>query len=212
MSRSVLSALTLSAILAAPALAAPPADPHAGHQHQHSKPAEPAPPQPSGAASYFGDVVLIDQDGRQHRLYSDLIKGKTVVIDVMFTSCTGVCPVLSRTFAQIQEHVGDRLGKDVYLLSFSVDPTNDTPAKLKEYAGRFGARPGWYFLTGPKENVDAALKKLGQYVETREAHQNIFIIGNDRTGLWKKAFGLADAKDILPVVDSVMNDKGEPAS
>ena len=211
MSRSA-RMLALMLALAAPALGQQaPADPHAGHQHP--KPAEPvAPQQPSGAASYFGDVVLTDQDGRQHRLYSDLLKDKVVVIDVMFTSCTGVCPVLSRTFAEIQEHVGDRLGKDVYLLSFSVDPVNDTPAKLKEYAGRFGARPGWYFLTGPKENVDAALKKLGQHVETREAHQNIFLIGNDRTGLWKKALGLADAADLLPIVDSVMNDKGEPAS
>jgi protein SCO1 len=167
---------------------------------------QPAPPPP--AQKYFGDVKLVNQDGREMRFYSDLIKDRTVVIDVVFTSCTGVCPVMSATFAKLQEHLGDRLGKDVYLVSISVDPVNDTPAKLKEYAARFNARPGWYFLTGSKENVDAALRKLGQWVENREAHQNLFLIGNDRTGLWKKVLGLAPPEEIFTIVDSVVNDKG----
>lgn len=183
-------------------------DPHAGHHGMH-----PAPPaaetEPSPAQKYFGDVPLVNQDGKEMRFYSDLIKDRIVVIDVMFTSCTGVCPIMSSTFAKIQDRLGDRLGKDVHLISISVDPVNDTPAKLKEYAARFNAKPGWYFVTGPKENVDEALRKLGQYVENREAHQNLFLIGNDRTGLWKKAFGLAKPEEIFPVVDSVLNDKGE---
>lgn len=163
---------------------------------------------PSPARNYFGDIRLIDQEGREVRLYSDLIEGKVVVIDVMFTACIGACPIMSSTFAKIQDRLGERLGKDVHLISISVDPVNDTPARLKEFAARFKARPGWFFLTGPKENVDAALRKLGQYVETPEAHQSLFLIGNDRTGLWKKAFGLAKPEDIFPVVDSVVNDEG----
>lgn len=163
----------------------------------------------SAAHKYFGDVKLIDQDGREMRLYSDLIQGKTVVINAMFTSCTGACPVMSGTMAKIQDHLGDRVGKDVHLISISVDPVNDTPAKLKEYAGRFHARPGWYMLTGPKENVEAALRKLGQWVDVPANHQNLYLIGNDRTGLWKKAFALAKPEEVLPVVDSVVNDKGE---
>ena len=162
----------------------------------------------SPAHKYFGDVKLVNQHGQEMRLYSDLIKDRTVVSDVMFTACTGACPVMSGTFAKLQDRLGDRLGKDVYLVSISVDPVNDTPAKLKEYAARFNARPGWYFLTGSKENVEAALRKLGQFVENREGHQNLFLIGNDRTGLWKKAFGLAKPEEIFPVVDSVVNDKG----
>ncbi len=162
----------------------------------------------SPAHPYFSDVKLMSQDGREMRFYSDLLKGRTVVIDVLFTGCTGACPVMSGTFAKLQHHLGDRLGKEVYLLSISVDPVNDTPAKLKEYAARFGARPGWYFLTGPKENVESVLRKLGQWVESREGHQNLFLIGNDRTGLWKKAFGLAKPEEIFTLVDSVANDKG----
>jgi protein SCO1/2 len=168
----------------------------------------PAPPAESPAAHYFGEIPLVNQDGQTMRLYSDVLKGRVVVINAMFTQCSGACPLMSDNVAKIQDWLGDRLGKDIILVSISVDPTNDTPAKLKEYAARFKARPGWYFLTGSKENVDAALAKLGQAVEAREAHTNLFLVGNDKTGLWKKAFGLAPAKDLIPVVESVLNDKG----
>lgn len=167
------------------------------------------PPGASPAHNYFGDLKLVNQDGQEMRLYSDLLQGKTVVINAMFTACTGACPVMSGTIAKIQDHLGDRVGQDVRLISISVDPVNDTPAKLKEYAARFNARPGWYFLTGSKENVEAALRKLGQWVDEPASHQTLFLIGNDRTGLWKKAFALAPAEEVLPVVDSVVNDKGE---
>ncbi len=163
----------------------------------------------SGAHRYFGDIPLVNQHGETLRFYPDLIQGRTVIINAMFTSCTGVCPLMSKTFADIQEWLGDRLGKDVLLISMSVDPETDTPAKLKEYAARFGAKPGWHFVTGKKADVDAALTKLGQYAEKPDAHKNLFLIGNDRTGLWKKAFGLAKTEEILPVVASVVDDRGE---
>jgi cytochrome oxidase Cu insertion factor (SCO1/SenC/PrrC family) len=163
---------------------------------------------PNPAQGYFGEIPLVNQDGQTMRLYSDLLQGKTVVIDFMFTSCTGACPLMSTNFAKIQDWLGDRLGKDVYLISMSVDPVNDTPARLKEYAARFKARPGWYFLTGSKENVAAALGKLGNSVVTPQDHQNLFIIGNERSGLWKKAFGLAAPDVLIPIVQSVVDDKG----
>jgi protein SCO1 len=163
----------------------------------------------SPAHKYFGDVKLVNQDGKEVRLYSDLMQGKTVVINAMFATCTGACPVMSGTMAKIQDHLGDRVGKDVRLISITVDPVNDTPAKLKEYANRFHAKPGWSLLTGSKENVEAALRKLGQWVDDPANHQTLFLIGNDRTGLWKKAFALAKPEEVLPVVDSVVDDKGE---
>jgi len=175
-------------------------------------PAAPALPAPVGPVSparkYFTDVEVVDQDGRPHRLYSDLLQGKTVVIEAFFTACTGACPVMGEKLAALQQWLGDRLGKDVYLLSFSVDPQTDTPARLKQYADRLGARPGWLFLTGKKENVDWALYKLGHYVEQKEAHSNLLIIGNERTGLWKKVFGLAPAEDLIHALDAVLHDRG----
>jgi protein SCO1 len=170
-----------------------------------------APSEERSAASqrYFGDTVMVDQDGHEHRLYTDLLRGKIVIMDFIYTRCVGPCPILSSTFAKLQARLGDRLGKDVFLLSFSVDPGYDTPARLKEYAGRFKAQPGWTFLTGSRENVEAVLRKLGQWVESPEQHQTLYIVGNERTGLWKKAFGLAKPEDLYPVIDSVVDDRGD---
>ncbi|HEX7807225.1 MAG TPA: SCO family protein [Thermoanaerobaculia bacterium] len=160
------------------------------------------------AANYFGDLELLDQDAKPHRFYSDLIEGKVVVINAFFANCTGSCPVMAGKLAALQARFGDRIGKDLTILSISVDPTNDTPAALKAYASRFKATSGWYFLTGKPENVEAVLKKLGQYVVDPSAHQNLFLVGNDRTGLWKKAFALAETDEIVKIVESVLDDRG----
>jgi protein SCO1/2 len=165
-----------------------------------------AQPPKSAAAKYFTDTVLVDQDRKEHRFYTDLVKDKAVIINVMFTTCKDSCPVMASNFQRIQESLGDRLGDDIHLLSISIDPETDTPSMLKAYSERFHAKPGWYFLSGRKENVDLVLKKLGLYEENKQNHLNLFLIGNDRTGLWKKAFGMSAAKDLLTVVDSVVND------
>ena len=162
---------------------------------------------PSAAEKYFSDVELIDQDGQKVRFYSDVLKNKIVAINTFFTTCTNICPPMNRNFEKMQDALGDRLGKDVFLVSISVDPETDTPTRLKEYGRRFHARPGWMFLTGKKENVDWALYKLGQYVETKDDHTNIFIIGNEPKGLWKKAFGLAPADQLIKILEDVINDR-----
>lgn len=161
----------------------------------------------SPAQKYFSDVLLVNQNGEKMRLYSDLLQGKTVIINSFFATCQGSCLPLSRNLQKVQEALGDRLGKDARIISISVDPTVDTPNALKAYAQKLQAKPGWYFLTGDKENIDFALKKLGQFVDAKENHVNIFIIGNEGTGLWKKAFGLAKSDEIVKVVESVINDK-----
>lgn len=173
------------------AAAAPPADAEAGNDV---------------AREYFTDTLLVDQDGREVRFYSDLMAGKVVVINSMFTDCTGSCPVMSKKLQALQEHLGDRVGRDVHLISITVDPERDSPARLKEHAAKFGAGPGWSFLTGSEENVKTVLSKLGQWVEDREAHETVFLIGNDRTGLWKKAFALAKTDQVVEIVDSVVED------
>lgn len=160
-----------------------------------------------GASEYFTDIELVDQNGETHRLYSDLLEGKVVVINAMFTSCSNSCPAMAARLAKIQRYLGDRLGKDVHILSISVDPEKDTPERLHAFADTFEARPGWYLLSGKKENVSQALRKLGQYVDEPEAHQSVMIMGNEPTGLWKKAMGLAPAEDLIEVLQSVMEDR-----
>jgi protein SCO1/2 len=162
------------------------------------------------AQKYFTDVELVNQNGEKMRLYSDLLKNKVVIIDFFFATCQGVCLPMNRNLQKVQEALGDKLGKEAYIISISVDPTVDTPANLKEYAKKIKAKPGWFFITGDKANVDFALKKLGQYVENKQDHTNIMIIGNERTGLWKKAFGLANSDELSKVVESVLID--QPAS
>ena len=164
-------------------------------------------PTESAAQRYFTDTVLINQNGEKMRFYTDLLKGKTVIIDSFFATCQGSCLPMSRNLEKVQNLLGDRLGKDVSIISISVDPIVDTPSSLKAYAKKLNARPGWHFLTGDKANVDTVLKKLGQFVDDKQDHLNIFIIGNERTGLWKKAFGLAKSEDLMKVVDSVINDQ-----
>jgi protein SCO1/2 len=161
----------------------------------------------ASAANYLAGLSLVDQNGRRVDLYEDLIKEHTVVINSFFASCTGSCPVMGRTFLHLQNKLGDRVGSEVILISITVDPENDTPAKLRAYAKQMGAKPGWYFLTGTRAEVDAALGKLGQYAESREMHKNIIIAGNDRTGLWKKALAIAPTDEVWKVVSSVVDDR-----
>lgn len=184
----------------------PPPDPHAGHGahavQTHT---------PTAAEKWFTDVELINQDGERLRFYSDVLKGRTVVVNAFFTTCTSVCPPMNRSMEKIQEALADRVGKDVFLVSLTVDPAIDTPPRLKEYAAKFHAGKGWTFLTGKKENLDWALYKLGQYVEDKEAHKTVIIVGNEATGLWKKALGMAKAEELIAIVKSVADDKGAPA-
>jgi protein SCO1/2 len=166
---------------------------------------------PAPAQKYFGSAVLTDQNGEKLRLYDDLLKGKVVVVNAFFSTCQGVCAVTMPKMAELQSAAGDRLGKDVNFLSISVDPLIDTPARLKNYAKGLGAKPGWHFLTGDREAVEQALGKFGQYVEVRENHSNLLIMGNDRTGLWKKVLGLSKTEDIAAIFHSVLEDENKPA-
>lgn len=160
----------------------------------------------SAALKYFSGITLTDQDGRRVVL-TDLMKGRTVVLYSFFAHCTGSCPVMAHSLTELQPRFADRLGKDLAFVSITVDPENDTPAKLKEYASRNFAKKGWTFLTGSREEIDAALRKLGQWVPSREEHLNVMLIGNDATGLWMKAQGRAKTSDLGDVIQKVVDDK-----
>ena len=171
----------------------------------------PPAPAPAGdvdaAERYFTNTPLVDQSGTSHRFYADLLRGKVVVINVFFSQCNGSCVMMGNTLAKLQERLGDRLERDVRLLSITVDTPNDTPEVLAAYARRYNARKGWYFLNGAKIDVDTVLKKLGQYVEVRENHSALMLVGNMQTGLWKKIFGLADADQVIKQIETVIDDK-----
>ena len=138
--------------------------------------------------NYFPNVPLITHEGKTVHFFDDLIKDKVVVINFIYTHCPDSCPLETAQLARVQTIMGDRLGKDVFFYSITIDPENDTPAALKEYRARFKAR--WTFLTGKNEDIILLRKKLGLYIEEIQDgsnnHNVSLIIGNQTTGRWMK--------------------------
>jgi protein SCO1/2 len=177
------------------------ADPHAHHKAMLNKPAEPA----KSADVDLRDLMLVDQDGRQVRFVSDVIGDHIVVMDFIYTSCTTVCPVLSAVFGQMQGRLGEQLGEEVALVSVSVDPTRDTPQRLKAYAARHKAQPGWVWLTGPKTTVDEVLEGLGAYSSDFEEHPAMVLVGDGRTGEWSRFFGFPSPDRLMEQVNALQS-------
>ncbi|HEX8844759.1 MAG TPA: SCO family protein [Pyrinomonadaceae bacterium] len=163
------------------------------------------------SANYFPNLTLLTQDNKPVRFYEDLLKGKTVLINFLFTTCKGVCPPMTANLARVQKHLGERVGRDIVMISISVDPTTDTPAVLKKFADNFKAQPGWYFLTGEKKNVDWVLYKLGGYVEDKQQHTGVLIIGNEATGEWMKIMAMSNPEEIAKAATQLASKKVVPA-
>ena len=147
------------------------------------------------------DVELLDQDGRKVHFYSDLVKGKVVAVQFIFTTCTTICPPLGATFARVQRELGERAGADVRLISISVDPVTDTPERLKAWGEKFKAGPGWTLLTGAKPQVDELLKALAASTARREDHTPTVLVGNDAKGQWTRAYGLAPPSRLVQLIN-----------
>ena len=109
----------------------------------------------------FPAMTLTTHDGQHVRLYDDLLAGKTVVLHFMYTSCTRSCPLTTANLARVRDLLGPRMGRDVFIYSITVDPTYDTPARLREYAELVDVSPGWLFLTGNDCDILALRKRLG---------------------------------------------------
>ena len=149
------------------------------------------------------DVELVDQDGRPVRLRELLSGDKAVVADFIFTTCTTVCPVLSGILSRMQDKLGDHLGKDVLMVSITVDPDRDTPARLKAYARKWKARPGWVWLTGPKDVVEKVLRGMGAYTPSFTDHPPMVLVGDATTGAWTRYNGFPNTSLILARVDEI---------
>jgi protein SCO1/2 len=142
------------------------------------------------------DVVLVDQDARKVRFLSDVVQGRVVAINFIFTTCTTICPPLGANFARLRQLLGSRAGTSVQLISVSVDPANDTPERLRAWAAKFGAGRGWTLLTGPKPEVNRLLRALQSYTPNFTDHSPLILIGNAATGTWERTSGLAPAAQI----------------
>lgn len=153
------------------------------------------------------DVPLLDQDGRKVRFPGDVIGGRVVVIDTFFTTCGLICPILGAIFADLQEQLGDRLDREVRLISISVDPLTDIPPRLKKYAEQWEARPGWLFLTGEKKVVDRVLEGIGMYSPNFSDHPSAFLVGDGREGKWTRFYGFASPEQLKSRVEELLAER-----
>lgn len=143
---------------------------------------------------YLPNVEVQDQDGKTYRFYDDLMKDKLVVINFIFTTCTDICPLTTARLAQVQERLGDIIGRDIFMYSISIDPEHDTPEQLKRHADAFHIAPGWKFLTGKPEDIAQIRFKLGERSKTRSEHRHELLLGDVKNGEWSRdsAFGDLD--------------------
>lgn len=171
--------------------------------HVQHRQAGATPVAPQNARVKLADTALLDQNGRNVRLKSDVIGERIVIVGFIYTSCTTVCPVISAVMAQAQGKLAARLGRDVALLTVTVDPVRDTPARLKEYGSRFGAGPDWTWLGGRKPQVDEVLRTFGAYTPNFADHPPLVLVGDAKTGQWLRFYGFPSPDQLVSAVDEL---------
>lgn len=173
-------------------------DDHAAHTAAAAKPVE-----RQSARITVADTALVDQDGRAVKFKTDALGDRIVVVNFAYTTCTTVCPVVSASLAQMQDKLGARLGRDVGLVTVTVDPLRDTPARMKAYAGSVGARAGWSWLTGAKPQVDEVLKAFGAYTANFVEHPPLVLVGDAKSGKWLRFYGLPTPNQLVDAVSEL---------
>jgi len=175
--------MLLPAMLLATPLADAGEQPPAGARTVSTAPA--MQPQAGGTRdpkTYFTDADLLTQDGEKVRFYSDMLKGKVVVVNMMYARCADACPLITKQLTQVRNELGEQFGSKVYFISLTTDPERDTPQALKKFAQKQDADvAGWTFLTGSKTNVNQILKRMGALADNVESHATVlYILDVDR--------------------------------
>ena len=163
-----------------------------------------SPPPPRGPrAAYFPNFVLQTHDGASVRFYDDLIRGRIVAINMMYADCEGICPAMTGNLLKVQRALGDRVGRDIFMYSISLQPANDTPAVLNTYVQHHGIGPGWRFLTGRPDEIEVLRRKLG-FVDPdpvldrdKTNHTGVVLFGNEARDSWAACPALAPADQIV---------------
>ncbi len=171
------------------------------------KPAKKAPVEPVTPTTEPGavtslripDVTVQDQNGKSLNFYTDLVKGKVVAINFIFTTCTTICPPLTATFRRVQQQLAEQK-TPVQLISISVDPAVDTPERLTDFAAKFKAEPDWAFVTGNTTDINSLLQQLGVAVTNKNDHTPMILIGNDAAGYWTRAYGLSSPTSLVKLI------------
>ena len=158
------------------------------------------------------DIEVTDQNNHKLHFYRDLVQGKNVAINFIFTTCTTICPPMTANFASVQKKMLERGEKDLHLISVTVDPENDTPAKLKSYAEMFHAQAGWTFVTGTRSQLERLWNAFSITAGNKLDHSPTVAIGNDPRHQWVFASGLNSPEKLGKVIASVFDQKGPEAA
>ena len=150
--------------------------------------------------------TLQDHDGRKLKFYDDVVRGKIVVINMMYTVCSGICPGNTANLMRVQEMLGGRVGRDIFMVSLTLRPGFDTPAALHAYRVQYGIQPGWTFLTGQAADVESIRRALG-FFDSDPAidsdisqHTGMLRIGNAARERWVMTPALASPRQIVRTV------------
>jgi protein SCO1/2 len=140
-------------------------------------------------------VELVRDDGTRVTLPAEIDDGRPVVLNFIFTSCTTICPTMSRTFAGLQDRLGERRDQ-VHMISISIDPEQDTPARLSEYARKFHAGPQWRFYTGTVQASGAVQRAFNAYGGDKMRHSPITLIRAAPGGPWVRIEGFPSSEEL----------------
>jgi len=185
----VVLALALAGPLAALAAGTPADAPR--HDHSGSKGLK-----VSMAEYAVPDIWLLRDDGRKVLLPRELDDGRPLVMNFVYTTCPGICPLMSAVFSQFQQRLGAEREK-VHMVSISIDPEQDTPARLREYANRFSAGSQWRHYTGTVEASVAAQKAFDAYRGDKMSHDPLTLMRAGPGKPWVRIDGFATSADLL---------------
>jgi len=154
-------------------------------------------------AGYFPNLPVVNQDGQKLNFYDDVIKDKIVVISFIYTTCPDICPLTTARLTQVEDRLRELMGRELFFVSMTVDPENDTPEKLKEFSSAFHIGPGWQFLTGKPDDIRAINFKLGNKSLSLSDHRNEVVLGNDSTGEWARNTVFGDLDRLILDIHSM---------
>lgn len=161
-------------------------------------------------ARYFTDAVLTTHEGQRVRFYTDLLKGKRCLINFVFVGCTDICDSVTQNLAAVQDLLGDRIGRDIFMYSISLQPDFDTPEVLKLYADRFNTKPGWLFLTGQPNEVEVLRRRLG-FTDVDPVvdadifqHAAMLRIGEERLDRWGMAAAQLPPESLVNSINRII--------
>jgi protein SCO1/2 len=159
---------------------------------------------------HLPNIPLVTHEGKEVRFYDDLVKGKVVMLNFFYALCGDVCPAVTANLAEVQKLLGDQVGRDIFMYSFTLRPEADDVLAIQNYRDTFGAGPGWTFLTGTPDDMERLRRAIGftnpNPALDKDTTQHIGNVryGNEPLMLWAACPGMATPSYIAESISWVI--------